>query len=36
MKEYCGNCNHKENYKGARTNINDKDNWCWCYQKEEK
>ena len=23
MKEYCGNCKHKESCKGARTDIND-------------
>lgn len=36
MKEYCGNCKHKESCKGARTDINDDFNWCWCYQKEQK
>ena len=36
MKEYCGNCKHKENCKGARIDINDDFSWCWCYQKEQK
>ena len=36
MKEYCGNCKHKESCKGTRTDINDDFNWCWCYQKEQK
>lgn len=36
MKEYCGNCKHKETCKGAITDINDDFNWCWCYQKEQK